>query len=76
MSALLALVLTATLTSVTSSTPNRPASKAPPRPIIVHITHPARPWRDIGIGAAAGWQFWQMTAGKSFPLSADHYYFP
>jgi hypothetical protein len=22
------------------------------------------------------WQFWQMTAGKSFPLSADHYYYP
>jgi ketosteroid isomerase-like protein len=22
------------------------------------------------------WLFWHMTAGKSFPLSADHYYFP
>jgi hypothetical protein len=22
------------------------------------------------------WLFWQMTAGKSAPLSADHYYFP
>jgi ketosteroid isomerase-like protein len=25
---------------------------------------------------AGKWQFWQMTAGKSFPLSADHDYFP
>ncbi len=25
---------------------------------------------------AGKWQFWQMTAGKSLPLSADHYYFP
>ena len=25
---------------------------------------------------AGNWQFWQMTAGKSLPLSADHYYFP
>jgi hypothetical protein len=25
---------------------------------------------------AGKWQFWKMTAGKSFPLSADHYYFP
>ena len=25
---------------------------------------------------AGRWQFSQMTAGKSFPLSADHYYFP
>jgi hypothetical protein len=22
------------------------------------------------------WVFWDMTAGKSFPLSFDHYYFP
>ena len=22
------------------------------------------------------WVFWDMTAGKAFPLSADHYYFP
>jgi len=22
------------------------------------------------------WVFWEMTAGKAFPLSIDHYYFP
>jgi len=25
---------------------------------------------------AGNWVFYDMTAGKSFPLSADHYYFP
>ena len=25
---------------------------------------------------AGSWVFWNMTAGKSFPLSYDHYYFP
>ena len=28
--------------------------------------------RDVG----GNWLFWRMTAGKSFPLSADRYYFP
>jgi hypothetical protein len=27
-------------------------------------------------GGGSRWVFWQMTAGRAFPLSVDHYYFP
>ena len=27
-------------------------------------------------GQEGRWVFWEMTAGKAFPLSVDHYYFP
>jgi hypothetical protein len=27
-------------------------------------------------GRDSRWVFWEMTAGKAFPLSVDHYYFP
>jgi hypothetical protein len=53
MTALLALMLAATLTTGSNNTPHRPA-RPPSRPIVVHIAGPGHGWREISIGAAAG----------------------